>query len=796
MKFALRQLAKNPGFTAVAVLTLALGIGVNSAMFSFVNAILLKPLPYPEPERLVRLFESNLEHGWHKNSLGAPVLGEWRRQSSLFEGIAGYEQERFALTGGDQPIFLSGARVSANTFSLLGLQPMLGRDFLPDEETYGRHRVALLSSECWRTHFGSDAGIVGRNLTLNGESFQVIGIMPPRLQHPEPHLDVWTSLAFSPERLKQRHNHHYSAFGRLKPGVSIAEARSEMDVIAAQMAAADRQNLGWGIEVFSLQDTMVGNARPLLWTLLGSVGLVLLIACVNIANLQLIRSASRSKEFAVRVALGAARHRIFLQLLSESLVLALAGGIAGLFLAQLGLTLLFRFSPPDLPRISEGISLDGWTLVFTMGTSVLAGVLFGFAPALGMSRQQFCRDLNDSSRGSSDGSHRRRLRSVFVVCEVAASLMLLIGAGLMIRSFGLLLSQDLGYRSDHLVVIPVELPAKRYAGRSAKSAFFERLHQQVTSIPGVDAAALVYGLPLGIEESSLSVEIPGAVKARPGESVAAGYSQVSPGYFATLGIPLLSGREFTSQDRSNTVPALIVDETFARNFKLGANPVGRLVNVGDGTPNAEIVGLVRDVKRRDMTAESRGEMYRPYLQNCWGSMNLTLRTRRAPAEISRAVRAELDQLDKDIPIESVQTMSQLVDSAMAQRRLSVQLLGGFAGMALLLTAIGLYGVLAYNTRQRSREIGIRMALGAQRADVMNLVLREGLVLLAIGLALGLGGAFALSHLLRGLLFGVTSTDPVTYACVPFALAIVAFVACFVPARRAARVDPMEALRDS
>ncbi len=794
LKFAIRQLLKNPGFTAVAVLTLALGIGINTAMFSFIDAILLRPLPYRDPEQLVNLFENHLGHGWRQNRIGAPVLDQWRKQTTVFAGIAAYDEQRCALTGRGQPTVLSAGRVSANAFSLLGIQPVQGRDFRPDEESYGHHQVALLSAECWRSRFGADPSIVGQSITLDGEPFEIVGVLPPRVTFPNSGLDVWMPLSFSPSRLQQRHAHNYLAFGRLKPGVSLAAAQTEMNLIGTRMAA-DPENDGWGAEVYSMLEIAVGRTRPLLFLLMAAVGFVLLIACANIANLLLTRASARAREFAIRTALGASPGQIVRQLLSESLLLAALGGIAGLLMSQAGLKLLLQFTPPDLPRIAEGVHLNGWTLAFTGAITLLAGLLFGLAPAWQSSRQSLNRDLQDASRGSSGGLHRRRMRSAFVVSQLAVSLILLIGAGLMMRSFGRILSQDLGYRTENIVTIPVNLPRKTYPTQAAKVRFFEEFRDRVAALPGIEAAALIHGLPLSPEVSMLSVSIPGAPTPRAGESVEAGYSQISPDYFTTMRIPLLQGRDFTGQDRTNSKAVLIVDETFVRNFKLGDQPVGRLVNVGDGSRNAEIVGLVRDVKREDMAKAPHGEMYRPYLQNCWGDMNLTLRSRREPGELIRAIRAELSQLDRDIPLEGMRTMTQLVDSSVAQRRLSMRLLGGFAGAALLLTALGLYGVLAYNVAQRSQEIGIRMALGAQRFSVIALVMREGLTLLGIGVGLGLAGALGLTRLLRGLLFGVTTTDPLTYLLIPLLLAAVAILACAIPAGRAARVNPIEALRN-
>lgn len=794
LKFAFRQLLKNPGFTAVAVLTLSLGIGANTAIFSFVYTILLKPLPYPKPDRLVQLFENNAVNGWHKNAIGAPVIAEWRKQATVFEGIAARGVAPYSLTGRGAPVVLSGAPISANTFSLLGVKPLLGRDFLLEEETYGRHHVVLLSYESWRKRFGGDTNILGQSLALNGEPYQVIGIMPARMQYPEPNLEVWTPLAFSPGQLSQRHNHSYSAFGRLKSGITIAAARAQMDLIATRMEAADEQNKGWGIELYPMMEVQVGDSRRLLLVLLGSVGLVLLICCANIANLLLARAAARGREFAVRAALGAAPGHIIRQLLAESLALATLGGIAGILLARLVLAVLLGTSQPDLPRISEGVRVDGWPLLFTFAISLLAGLMFGLAPAWQMSRQTMRRDLNDAARGSSSGPHRHRLSSIFVISQVTLAVTLLTGAGLMIRSFGRLLSQDLGYQTENLINMPFDLPSKTYPNSGAKMALFEQLRERVAKIPGVTCSALVYGLPLGSEDSQLSAEVVGAPPTRPGESVSAGYSQISPGYFKTLGIPLLQGRDFISRDRTNTSPVLIVDQTFARDFKLGSNPVGRLVNVGDGAQKAEIVGLVKDVKRRDLASVPRGEMYRPYLQNCWGYMNLTIRTQRSPEDITRAVRAEMDQLDKDLPLENVRTLTYLVDSAMQQRRLSVELVSGFGGMALLLTAIGLYGVLAYNVDQRSREIGIRMALGARRSEVLSLVLGHGIRLTLCGVALGLVGALSLTRVMGGLLYEVTPSDPITYLGVSGLLLAVGFLACWLPARRATMVDPIVALR--
>jgi putative ABC transport system permease protein len=797
LKFAFRQLLKNPGFTAVAVLTLALGIGANTAMFSFVNAILLRPLPYREPERLMALFENHLTNGASKVPIGAPVLDEWRRQSTVFEGVGAVRPYgNFTLTGKGPPETLKGSLLSANIFPLLGVQPLFGRGFLPGEETYGDHLVALLSYELWQRRFGGDSNIIGQNLTLAAEPYTVIGVMPPGTVIPDGNRarDLWLPLAFKPEEIRLRHSHNYLVFARLKPEASLQQARAEMDAIARRMAAADAQNRGWGAEVHPLHEIIVGNSRRLLLVLLGSVGLVLLIGCTNIASLLLVRSAARTREFAIRAALGAGRGALIRQLLAESCALAGLGGALGILLARFGLSALVRFSPPDLPRLDEGIPLDGTALLFTALITLVTGILFGLLPAWQASNPALARELAESTRGGSTGHRRQFARAALVVAEVALSVILLIGAGLTIRSFGRLLAQNPGYTTEHLVTMSLNLPSQKYPEQDERARLFDALLPAVRTIPGVQSAGYSFGVPLTGVNTSLSVSVRDATPPAPGEPGGAGYAQVSPGYFRTMNIPLLQGRDFTEQDRTNTTPVLIVDETFVKNFKLGANPAGRRIDVGDGTENVEIIGVVKDIKRVGLAEQARGEMYRPYRQKCWGFLTLVVRTQRDPADMTRAIRTELDRMDKDLPLETVRTMSQLVSANVAQRRLSVQLLGGFAGGALLLSALGLYGVLAYTVNQRTREIGIRMALGAQPRAVLGLVIGEGMRLALLGIILGEAGAFALTRVLQRLLYEIKPTDPLTFVAVTALLAFVAFLACWLPARRAARVDPMVALR--
>ncbi|MCI0534643.1 MAG: ADOP family duplicated permease [Verrucomicrobiales bacterium] len=582
--------------------------------------------------------------------------------------------------------------------------------------------------------------------------------------------------------------------GKLKPNASLAEANAEMNAIAERMAASDAENKGWGVEVHGLRDDLVGGLQRVLLVLLGAVGLVLLIGCANIANLLLARSAARVREFAIRTALGASRGQLIRQLLAESLLLCGLGGLGGWLVATVGLSTLIRLSPPDLPRLGEGIHPDGATLAFTALVTLATGVLFGLLPASHASHPALAHELTESAR-STAGIRRSRLRSAIVIAEVALSVVLLIGAGLMIRSFGRLLAQDLGFDPEQVVTMDINLPQKKYPDQSNSQRFFDELLARVRALPGVKASGGVFGLPLSGSIEGQDLELVGAPPLKPGELLTAEYAQVSPGYFEAMNIPVILGRNFNETDTTHTPLALVVSESFIRQFGLGTNVLGRRLRISDSAKKeSEIIGVVRDVKAADLARPPRGAMYRTYQQFCRGRMTLVMRTQRNLSDVARAVRAELDRLDKDLPIENVRTMTQLVESSVAQRKLSMQLLGGFAGVAMLLAGIGLYGVLAYNVAQRTREIGIRTALGAQRLDVVTLVLLHGMKLTGAGLLLGLIGAFTLTRSIRALLFEVTPTDPFTFVAIPLLLAAVALLACWLPARRAAKVDPMEALR--
>jgi predicted permease len=794
IRYAARMLRKNPGFTMVAVLTLALGIGANTAMFSFVNAILLRSLPYDDPDRLVMLFENHPTNGWTKMKAGASILEEWRRQASSFENIGGARSYgNFTLTGRGQPEVLRGSSFSANLFPLLGLKPILGRGFLPHEETLGNNQVVVLGYDFWQRRFGGDTNVLGQSLTLAGTPNTVIGVMPKGTVSPDGERDVWTPLAFAPFEINERHSHNFSVYARLKAGVTLAQARAEMEAISRRLAEADANNRGWSAEVYPLHEIVVGNSKRLLLLLLGAVGLVLLIACANIAGLLLARSAARTREFSIRAALGARRSALIRQLLTESCLLAVIGGALGILIARVGLNALIRFSPPDLPRMSEGISLEATTLGFTALITLATGVFFGLIPALQSSNPALARNLAETTRGSSGGTRHQSARAALVVAEVAVSLVLLVGATLTIRSFARLLTQNLGFVPEHLVTMTIGLPPQSYPGQAERTRLFDSLMTEIRNLRGIESAGYAFGVPLTFIDTTRSVMLQGAPP-RPGEEVFAGYAQISPGYFATIKASMLQGRDFTDRDDTNTPPVVIVDQTFAKKFALGTNVIGRRLDIGDGTQGAEIVGMVQDIKRTGMADGLRGEMYRPYRQICWGPLTLVVRTTRDPEEVTRAIRSELDRFDKDLPLANVRTMSQLVSANVAQRRLSMQLLGAFAGGALLLSTVGLYGVMAYTVTQRTREIGIRAALGAQRTDLLGMVMAGGMKLAALGIVIGLVGSVALTRLIRTFLFEVAPTDSFTFIVVPLVLATVSALACWLPAQRAANTNPIVALR--
>jgi putative ABC transport system permease protein len=791
LRFALRQLLKQPGFSAVAILTLSIGIGATTAVFGLVYAVLIRPLPYPEPDRLVTLFETLKRPGATRGPVAAPMLLHWREQSTVFEGLGAESGDTFSMTGRGSAESLNGRRLSANLFDLLHLQPMLGRGFRPEEEIHGNHRIVVLSHEFWQRRLGGDPGIVGQMITLNFEPHQVIGVMPPRTHFPEAGIELWSPLALTPDQLQQRHAHTLRVFGRLKPGASLGQAQAELDLVSQRLSQTDPDSRDWGAVILPYREVLVGSSRPTLLVLLGAVGFVLLIACVNIANLLLTRSASRAREFAIRSALGAGRWPILRQLFAEGLVLAAAGGLGGLVLSQALLKVIPTLAPPDLRSISPELSFDPSAWAVAAALVLINGLVFGLAPAL----QTLAGDHHEQafgSRGATRGQ-RQSSRQVLVVAQLSLSLLLLSGAGLLIRSFLQVLSQPAGFNPENVVTLQIALPDQRYPQDADRERFFSQLHDRVRALPGVTSSGLILGLPLAENQMGTAVEVIGQPPSGPEDARQAGYAQVSPDYFRTLQIPFVAGRDFTADDRAGSPDVVIVDETFAARFGLGTNPLGRRLRLGDGATAAEIIGVVKDVRRHALDRPPQGEVYRHFRQRCWGVMSLILRTPREASDITRAVREELDAIDSDQSFEKVRTLTQILDASVAQRRISAQVLAAFAVVALGLAALGLYGVIASHVSQRTAELGIRLALGALPSEVQSLVLRQGLRLAAVGLALGLSGAFALSRFLADLLFGVTPLDPATFGIVSLVLLATALAASWLPARQASRIQPIAAL---
>jgi putative ABC transport system permease protein len=790
LRFALRQLLKNPGFTAVAVLTLALGIGANTAVFSVINATLLRPFPYESPERLIILQERNAGGGLQDASYGN--FADWR-QSTSFESMAAQrEGESFNFSGLGEPERLQGQIVSWNFFQTLGIRPFRGRDFLAEDDQPGAPPVAILSYGFWQRRFGADESVVGKAITLNNQSFTVIGVTPANFQF-RTVADVFVPIGLSAERFRLRgRDPGVGVVARLKPAVSIAQAETELNAIAARLEQEyPETNTGKRVRLESLHESFVGGTRLSLLTLLGAVGLVLLIACANVANLLLVRGAARQREMALRAALGAGRWRIVRQLLGESLLLAALGGVLGVLLAYWGTNLITSYLPGGVARLHE-VAIDSTVFGFTLGLSLLAGVVFGMAPAWQASRANLAQTFQEGGRGST-GS-RQRLRSALVVSEIALTLAVLVGAGLLIRSFWRLQQVDSGF--DARNVLMMQISVKAGPGEGARIAdFFEQLLQKVRSLPGVKSVAVSDGLPILRDANWSPFTIEGRLPPESGKQTWAIRYIVSSEYFQTLGIQLLKGRGFTAQDTLNSPPVAIIDETFARQHFPNEDPVGLILALPDG-PGIEIVGVVRHVKHAGLDERAAGspQFYLTFSQHRSSASHLLVRSVVGPLSLAGAVRAQVWALSKDQPVFNVRTMEQVVSQSIAPRRFSALLMVMFGFVALVLASIGLYGMMSYSVAQRTSEIGIRMALGAQRRDVLTMVIKQAIGLALLGVVAGLVTALALARLLRNLLFGVGAADPLTFGVVAFVLLAVAFLASFVPARRAARVDPMEALR--
>ena len=812
LRYGARMLLRRPGFAAIAALTLALGIGANTAIFTVVNAVLIRPLPFPESENLVLLNEYNSQM---QMSVAYPNFADWRDQNKSFEKIGVYNRGSYNLVGSGEPERIQAARMSADGFSALRVNAAIGRVFGNDEDKPGAEPVVLLSHGLWLRRFGGNAGIVNQTISLNNRTFTVIGVMPEGFLFPG-RVDMWVPVAplSDDPNWRNRGNHPgLTGIARLKPGVSIDQARSDMESVALGLEKQfPDSNQGSRVRIRPLKEVSVQNVGTALWLMLGAVGIVLLIACANVANLLLARAAVRRRELAIRAALGADRWRVIRQLLTESVLLSLCGGIAGIVIAKWGVDLLLKLFPDSLPRSTE-ISLDVRVLIFTLVVSVFTGLIFGLAPALQGSHNDLHDALKESERGSTGGRHW--LRKGLIVIEVALTLILLVGAGLLIRSFYRLLQVDPGFTYERVLSFNVSLPERGYDTLDRRKAFYQDLGNRLRSLPGVQSAAYSSGLPLGNNGWQTSFIIEGRPEPPRGQVPLMEACLVSPDYFKTMDIRLKSGRWFTEQDNRDHLAGtdlstlneqqresrgwnvIVIDEEFARRYWPNEEAVGNHIRLGGGRngPLLQVIGVVSRVRMEDLETDSnRVQGYLPFLQLPFGGMTVIARTSGDPEALIASVRREVQSVDPNQPIYDVRTLSEIRSQTLAPDRLNLILLTVFAGLATLLAVVGVYGVMSYMVSGRTQEIGIRMALGAQSRDVVRLVVREGMILALAGVALGLGSALALTRLMTTLLFGVKANDPLTFISITILLVAVALLACWVPARRASRVDPMIALR--
>jgi putative ABC transport system permease protein len=812
LRFGFRTLAKNPAFTVVALIALALGTGANSAIFSVVNAVLLRPLPYGQPDRVMMVWGYNLKTGDKQYGISVPDFKDYRDQNSAFEQMASLAYEDFNLKSGDEPEHIQGTVVSSNFFDTLGVKAAIGRAFSAEEDRPGADRVVVISNGLWKRRFGEKQDILGQTILINGASFTVIGVAPANFQSPEKGDELWIPMSFdggdrmripsvaSPEDLVARNRRFMKSVALLKPGVTPEQAQEQLKTIASNLERDyPDKNGGISVNAIPMTEQVVGDIRPALYILLAAVAFVLLIACANVANLLLARAASRQKEIAIRIALGAGRGRLIRQLLTESILLAIVGGAFGLALALAAIKLLVAINPANIPRLGE-IDIDGRVLGFTFLVSILTGVIFGLIPALQATKPDLNETLKaEGARGSTGGIRKQRARSMLVISEVTLTVLLLISAGLMIKSFITLQKVSPGFNPDRVLTMQVNLPVTKYSEERQIASFYEQVLSRIEKLPGVQSAGASTIIPLMDRKFVRRITIDGRPPASPDERLSANHRSISPNYLQTMGIPLIQGRNFTDQDRDTSQPVIIINESMRRRYWPSEDPLGKHITLPtDGPISREIVGVVGDVKHTRLDTESGSEIYVPYLQKPYPFMGLVVRAIGEPTQLTSAVRAETLAVDSSQPVYDIKTMDQMLGESVSQPRLYTILLGVFAGVALALAAVGIYGVLNYSVNQRRQEIGIRLALGAQPGHILKMIVGQGMILTAIGLGIGLVAAlllaFFLTSRIEGFLFGVSSTDLSIFIGIPLLLGLVSLLSCYIPARRATKVDPMVALR--
>jgi predicted permease len=801
-RYASRMLRKNPGFTAVAVLTLALGIGANTAIFSVVYAVLLKPLPYTNPDQLVTAFQANTQEGVPETGVSYPNFEEWRAQNHVFSELTGITAHQLTLTGSGEPSVVDTCVVTPEHFALLDVKPLQGRIFYPEDGKQGAPPAVIVSEHLWRGTLGADPKILGSSIILDKRPFTVVGIMPAGFRSPflNTKQEVWIPLVQDPlfgNWMARRGGHWLPVFGRLKPGVSVAQAQAEMDAISERLASEfPAENKGWTVRLVPLQKEIVGDVRTALLVLLGAVGLVLLIACANLANLLLTRATARSKEIAVRVALGAGRSRIIRQLLSETAVLGMLGGLVGIALAYAGVLVLSSLIPEDVPRLNA-IRVDNLVLAFALVLSAIASVAFGLVPAMFSVNSNIAGSLREGGGRSGESRNRRRARSVLAAAEIALAMVLLVAAGLLLRSFSNLTAVSPGFESHNIVKAEVSLPQFQYSKPQQWTAFSDELLARIQAQPGLQNSAIAIPVPIVDGFINLGFQIEGAPPKSSSESRTADYVSVSPEYFRVMGIPLLSGRLFNQQDIASAPWVTLISKVLAERYFPNQDPIGKHLNFGfppNGDVSREIIGIVGDVRDTSLGNAPGPMMYVPCAQAPFWGADLVVKSTLSTSAVAAAIRQEVRRIDKDLPVTDVGKLPDLLDASVSQQRFRTFLLGLFAAMALVLAATGIFGVISYSVSCRTNEIGIRVALGASRSTILRMILRETLLLTFAGLLIGIPCALLASRLIGHMLFGVSAYDPATLVAVAFVLAATAVLAGYVPARRAMRVDPMTALR--